>query len=782
MYTEKINPTKVLTITLMIIVSVSLALVHLEVVATTANGINQVDNSENNSTGSKIQYYLCTDYGDIFHCDPSLSALKAFEISGGWSEIYRPSGMPTYVDGKYGKALMLEAFKREESVEVNNTKSINPMNFSISFWIKGIPNPQSADTGAIISHSSDDNDAGWDFIMSGNGTISFEVTDSSGNDVIAVSDGVSLRDNDSFQSDEFSHIVGTFNGTVVSIYSNGHLAGQHAYNGQYIADPESPLKIGVSASATGSLLWTGIIDDLALYNRTLDQHEIRSIYESTSSYHNRSFNGLTSHWSFDETLDDTSASNLGNNGILRNLISSMAFTPDGRLFFSEKNTGQIRIMESGKVLNRPFTTIPDHYVDVEQGLLGLSIDPSFEKNHYVYLYYTAEDNDKGIVNRLIRFTDINNTGENKVTLIDNIPATPGYHSGGGIAFGPDDKLYLGVGDATISEFAQSPSVLLGKVLRINRDGTIPNDNPFPNSPVYTMGHRNIYGIAFDNKSGLGLIAENGDELYDEINLIFKGGNYGFPTLQPPNIAPELADSNLSVLPVRSYWGTPAPTQTIYYDGDRYPELKNQFLVGTFDGDIYALKFDTKNKTIVEEQWIKLGIYPYSAVIAIAASPVTGDIYFAGNAIYKLTSMDLSNKEQTVFPVTFSFSTDNNNVTNLGFLKRENASRMIVEFQTSDQDKTQTEQSELVLHMEIPKDLLYTIYNISTIDEDHNVTELMQPIEFTIDGSTDSGNNIVDIKYLPSTTYRIEILATDRNGDQIDAKSAGYDNLTESVMI
>jgi hypothetical protein len=145
-------------------------------------------------------------------------------------------GIPTSVDGKYGKALMLEGITRE-SVEINNTKGINPMNFSESFWIKRIPEQQS--TGAIISHSSDNNDAGWDFIMLGNGTISFEVTDSPGKDITTVSDTQFLKENSSLQSDEFSHIAGAFNGTVVSIYRDGHLADQRAYNGQYVPDPKA---------------------------------------------------------------------------------------------------------------------------------------------------------------------------------------------------------------------------------------------------------------------------------------------------------------------------------------------------------------------------------------------------------------------------------------------------------------------------------------------------------------------------------------------------------------
>ena len=118
---------------------------------------------------------------------------------------------------------------------------------------------------------------------------------------------------------------------------------------------------------------------------------------------------------------------------------------------------------------------------------------------------------------------------------------PDCHAGGALAMGPDNKLYITVGDATQHELAQSVSVEVGKVLRINRDGSIPPDNPFPNSPVYTLGHRNMFGIAFDDKQNIGIVTENGDVLYDEVNLLQKGGNYGFPTLQPPNLSPELSN-------------------------------------------------------------------------------------------------------------------------------------------------------------------------------------------------------------------------------------------------
>jgi hypothetical protein len=139
----------------------------------------------------------------------------------------------------------------------------------------------------------------------------------------------------------------------------------NTYNGLYLADPDAPLKIGSISSSAGSLLWTGIVDDLALFDRALAPSEIERIYESNQSNITESVDGLISHWPFDGNLDDTAPANFGNNATLRTLVSSMAFTPDGRLMFSEKNTGNIRIMErNGEVLDKPFVTVPDYHADI----------------------------------------------------------------------------------------------------------------------------------------------------------------------------------------------------------------------------------------------------------------------------------------------------------------------------------------------------------------------------------------------------------------------------------
>jgi len=156
--------------------------------------------------------------------------------------------------------------------------------------------------------------------------------------------------------------------------------------------------------------------------------------------------------------------------------------------------------------------------------------------------------------------------------------------------------------------------------------------------VYTIGHRNIFGLAFDKKDGIGIIAEPGDYHYDKINLVQRGGNYGFPNLLPPNIAPELFTNNSAIKPLISYWQTITPTQAIYYVGDKIPQLKNKFLVATYNGDIYALTLDFHNEQLIEQEHIVLKHYPFEPAIAIAQSP-SGDIYYGSYHIYKLKSIE-----------------------------------------------------------------------------------------------------------------------------------------------
>ena len=492
--------------------------------------------------------------------------------------------------------------------------------------------------GHIISHLNSAYTSGWSFEMQRSpGTedpkLFFRVTSRNG----------SLGHTEtSVPFNTFVNVVGTSNGKVLMMYLNGEKVSEARLQDLYLNDPGTSIKVGSASYSVSTNRWSGVIDDIIFFDAALDETEVKNVHglapgdsQSTSRIEQVVDNRILGYWPLDGNAMDMSGN--GGDGNVSTLLASMVFSPDGRLFVSEKNTGLIRIMKNGTLLEKPFATIPDTYVSWEQGLLGITIDPKFTENQFLYLYYTTINHQTDKVhNRVVRFTADGDTAKEQSILIDNIPALKGYHSGGALAFGPDDKLYVTVGDATEHEFAQDPNIVIGKVLRINRDGSIPEDNPFPNSPVFTLGHRNTFGIAFD-ENGIGLMTENGNTAYDEINRIVKGGNYGFPVYQKENEPPELSDPSLSIYPIRSYRSTIAPTQMIYYQGDRFPDLKGKFIFGTFTGDLYALRINPSNGRIITEERIDLRPKIFTPVNGLAQSPA-GDIYFGSYSIESLGSI------------------------------------------------------------------------------------------------------------------------------------------------
>lgn len=207
--------------------------------------------------------------------------------------------------------------------------------------------------------------------------------------------------------------------------------------------------------------------------------------------------------------------------------TNMAWAPDGRLFFTEKETGDVRVVGAdGELEHRPFAHI-DVLGDAERGLLGIALHPDFPDEPWVYVYFTDPASSR---NRLVRLRAEDDEAVLTQVLLDELPQAPGYHNGGDILFGPDGMLYVAVGESHEPDRAQDPADLGGKILRLVPDGSVPHDNPFgPSNPVYSVGHRNSFGLcASGGSEGTIYETENGPDVDDEINVLQPGGNYGWP--------------------------------------------------------------------------------------------------------------------------------------------------------------------------------------------------------------------------------------------------------------
>jgi glucose/arabinose dehydrogenase len=197
----------------------------------------------------------------------------------------------------------------------------------------------------------------------------------------------------------------------------------------------------------------------------------------------------------------------------------IAFRPDGSALVTERDTAKILAVTPGGQVGQ-VQQIPDVRPGGEGGLLGIAVSPHYSTDKLVYVYYTAASD-----NRIARFR----LGETPQVIFSGLPKS-GIHNGGRIAFGPDGFLYVGTGDASDSGRAQRIDYLGGKILRLTPEGKPAPGNPFGDSPVYSYGHRNVQGLAWDH-SGQMYAAEFGQNRYDELNRIEPGKNYGWPIVE-----------------------------------------------------------------------------------------------------------------------------------------------------------------------------------------------------------------------------------------------------------
>jgi len=295
----------------------------------------------------------------------------------------------------------------------------------------------------------------------------------------------------------------------------------------------------------------------------------------------------------------------------------LVFAPDGRIFFTERD-GKLWVIEDESL--ELVATFPTSNT-LEGGLLGLALDPEFEKNNFLYLYQTYFGFELHH-NKVVRYTVSNNQLTDEQILIDKIPGAL-WHDGGRIKFGPDEKIYITTGDATNANLSQKIDSLAGKILRINADGTIPVDNPFESSPVFSYGHRNSQGIDW-TENGILVSSEHGPSgekgyAHDEINVIEPGKNYGWPVIVGDSNNPEYTNPILHSGDV-----TWAPSGLLYYDSDKIPELKGKFLVAALRGQhVMVLDLDLENNRVNSVE--KIFQDEYGRIRDLVQSP-DGDVF------------------------------------------------------------------------------------------------------------------------------------------------------------
>jgi aldose sugar dehydrogenase len=302
-----------------------------------------------------------------------------------------------------------------------------------------------------------------------------------------------------------------------------------------------------------------------------------------------------------------------------NLPWEIIYGPDQFIWFTEKSGKISRLKpQTGEIV--PLLIIDEVRVNGEGGLLGMALHPNFSANPYVYVFYGYGNSYK---NKLVKFSYANNALSNPQTLLDNIPASTNHNGSRLLIIG--DKLLITTGDAEDLSTPQNVNSLAGKILRLNLDGSIPADNPFANNPVWSYGHRNAQGlVAVGNKL---FASEHGPDTDDEINIIEKGRNYGWPNVRglcnETNEKPFCTQNNV-VESIMQWTPTIAPSGLTYYHSDYIPQFKNSLLLAVLKGaKLVQLKLDETQSSITGTK--DFFVNAYGRIRAVCQSP-EGKVY------------------------------------------------------------------------------------------------------------------------------------------------------------
>ncbi len=303
-----------------------------------------------------------------------------------------------------------------------------------------------------------------------------------------------------------------------------------------------------------------------------------------------------------------------------------AFLPNKDLLFTER-PGRVRLIESGKLRATPIYVVPDVEPSSESGLMDISVHPNFSTNNFVYLAYAYNSDGKRV--KVLRYKFDGNKFSEPKTIVENIPSSPN-HAGTRARFGPDGKLYVVTGDSTDWNLAQDNNSLAGKTLRLNDDGTIPNDNPFVGKAgyrpeIFSTGHRNPQGLAWQPGSGLMFQTEHGPSGFegrgggaDEVNIVERGKNYGWPTIYGNRTQAGLEP------PLLEYSPACAPASGMFYDADVFPAFKGNFFFGCLRGQRIIRVVMDGRRVVSQENLLS---ETYGRIREIATGP-DGFIYFS----------------------------------------------------------------------------------------------------------------------------------------------------------
>jgi aldose sugar dehydrogenase len=292
----------------------------------------------------------------------------------------------------------------------------------------------------------------------------------------------------------------------------------------------------------------------------------------------------------------------------------MAFLPDGRLLVTER-PGRLRILGTDGRLSEPLAGVPRVFAQGQGGLLDVALDPEFARNRLVYLSF-AESGAGGASTALGRGVLADNRLDGFQVIFRQEPKVSGAnHFGSRIVFAPDGTLFLTLGERFKFDPAQDLSSGLGKIMRLNRDGSVPRDNPFADRPdaqeaIWSYGHRNIQAAAINPQTGALWVAEMGPRGGDELNLPERGRNHGWPIVSwgshydgrpipDPPTRPEFADA------IKHWTPAIAPSGMIFYTGETFPEWRGNALIGSLTRQA-LVRLGVQEARVTGEEIIPLG--------------------------------------------------------------------------------------------------------------------------------------------------------------------------------